>query len=57
MVLAKATPEAHKVISSFKIPHSGDRPGRAHPIIADGRLYLREGDCILCYDLRGQRTG
>ena len=54
MVLAKASPEDYTVISSFKIPHSGDRPGWAHPIIADGKLYVREGDSILCYDVRAK---
>jgi hypothetical protein len=39
-------------VSSFKVPGSGDRPSWAHMVILDGRLYLREGDAILCYDLR-----
>jgi outer membrane protein assembly factor BamB len=52
MALVKASPDEYKVVSSFKIPNSGDRPGWAHPIIAGGRLYLREGDFILCFDVR-----
>ncbi len=51
MGLAKATPEEFKMISSFKIPHAGDRPGWAHPVIAGGKLYIREGDYLLCYDI------
>jgi outer membrane protein assembly factor BamB len=53
MTLAEASPEGHKVLGQFKIPGSGGRPSWSHPVIADGRLYLREGDKILCYELRG----
>lgn len=52
MTLVKATPEAFEELGSFDIPGSGDRPSWAHPVIADGKLYLREGDSILCYQLR-----
>jgi outer membrane protein assembly factor BamB len=52
MVLAKASPEGYEEEGSFKIPHSGSRPSWSHPVITGGKLYLREGDHILCYDLR-----
>jgi len=52
MALAKADPSGFVEVSSFQIPGSGDRPSWAHPVILDGRLYLREGDTILCYDIR-----
>ncbi|NND96664.1 MAG: PQQ-like beta-propeller repeat protein [Pirellulaceae bacterium] len=51
MALAKANPESFDETGSFKIPGSGDRPSWAHPVIVDGRLYLREDDTILCYDV------
>ncbi len=54
MSLAKADPGGFAEISSFQIPGSGDRPSWSHPVILDGRLYLREGDAILCYDVRQQ---
>jgi outer membrane protein assembly factor BamB len=50
--LVKADPAAYAEVSSFKVPGSGDRPSWAHMVILDGRLYLREGDGILCYDVR-----
>ena len=50
--LAKADPSGFAEVSSFQIPGSGDRPSWAHPVILDGRLYLREGDTILCYDIQ-----
>ncbi len=56
MVLAKASPDKYDVISSFKIPQSGDRPGWSHPIIADGKLFIRCEDSIRCYDIRSRST-
>ena len=50
--LVKADPAGYAEVSSFKVPGSGDRPSWAHMVILDGLLYLREGDRILCYDLR-----
>jgi len=52
LALVKADPSGYTEVSSFKVPGSGDRPSWAHIVILDGRLYLREGDAILCYDLR-----
>ena len=51
--LVKADPSGYSEVSSFKVPGSGDRPSWAHAVILDGLLYLREGDAILCYDIRG----
>jgi outer membrane protein assembly factor BamB len=50
--LVKADPAAYTEVSSFQVPGSGDRPSWAHAVIVDGRLYLREGDAILCYDIK-----
>ena len=52
LALVKADPRDYQEVASFKVPGSGDRPSWAHVVILDGRLYLREGDAILCYDLR-----
>jgi outer membrane protein assembly factor BamB len=52
LALVKATPEAYREISAFQIPGSGDRPSWSHPVILDGKLYLREGDRVLCYNVR-----
>jgi outer membrane protein assembly factor BamB len=52
LALVKADPAGYEEVSSFQVPGSGDRPSWAHPVILDGLLYLREGDAILCYDLR-----
>lgn len=55
MVLAEASPAEYKEVSSFQIPGTGngERPSWSHPVILEGKLYLREQDKILCYDIRG----
>ena len=52
LALLEANPAGYKELSAFKIPGSDDRPSWAHVVILDGLLYLREGDRILCYDIR-----
>lgn len=52
LALAKADPADYAEVATFKIPGSDARPSWAHSVILDGRLYLREQDKILCYDLR-----
>jgi outer membrane protein assembly factor BamB len=53
VTMAKVDPEAFVEVSSFKTPGSGERatPSWAHPVIANGKLILREGDAILCYNI------
>jgi outer membrane protein assembly factor BamB len=51
MALIEADPTECKIVSTFKIP-DGSRPSWAHPVIAGGRLYLRDKDRLLCYDVR-----
>ena len=52
--LVKATPKGHDVISQFRIPKGGKGPAWAHPVVCGGRLYLRHGDFLYCYDIRGE---
>jgi outer membrane protein assembly factor BamB len=52
MVLAKADPSEYKEVGSFQVPGSGERPSWAHPVISGGKLYLREHDSILCFNIR-----
>lgn len=54
MVLAKADPSDYTEVGSFKIPDSGNRPSWSHPVILGGKLYLREQDEILCYDIQAK---
>lgn len=50
--LAEATPEGYREKGRFEIPR-GALPTWAHPIISNGRLYLRDQDTIYAYDVKG----
>jgi hypothetical protein len=52
MTLVAASPPAFQETGHFQTPGSGERPSWAHPVVLGGHLYLREGDTILCYDVR-----
>ena len=52
MVLANADPSAYTEVGTFQIPGTGDRPSWAHPVISDGKLFLRENNVILCYNIK-----
>ena len=52
MVLAKANPAEYVEVGSFKVPGSGERPSWSHPVILDGKLYLRENNEILCFNIK-----
>jgi outer membrane protein assembly factor BamB len=53
MALIKASPDAYTLAGTFPI---GSANGKhwAHPVIHDGRLYLRDQDALLCYELRAK---
>ncbi len=53
VALIEATPEGYRLKGSFR-PEYQERESWAHPVIVDGRLYLREQDKLMCYDLRGR---
>jgi outer membrane protein assembly factor BamB len=51
MALIEATPQAYRLKASFELPSHLDNSW-PHPVIANGRLYLRDQDVLMCYDLR-----
>jgi hypothetical protein len=53
MALIEATPEAYRLKASFRLPSHLDNSW-PHPVIANGRLYLRDQDVLMCYDLRAE---
>ena len=48
--LVKPTPDAFEVVSSFKIDRGSDQHW-AHPVIRNGRLYVRHGEVLMVYDI------
>lgn len=53
VALVEATPEAYREHGRFKIESHG-RPSWAHPVVAGGRLYLRDQQSLAAYDVRGE---
>ncbi|MCB1043839.1 MAG: PQQ-like beta-propeller repeat protein [Acidobacteria bacterium] len=48
--LVDPNPKNMKVVSSFKV-EKGSSHHWAHPVITDGRLYVRHGDVLLAYNI------
>ena len=51
--LAEATPTGYKELGRFKIPDQG-LPSWAHPVVSDGRLYIRDQRTLAAYDVRAR---
>jgi len=49
--LAEATSSGYREKGRFDIPDKG-LPSWAHPVISDGRLYVRNQDALLAYDIK-----
>ena len=50
MTLQKLTPDGFQTVGSFQVGEGKDI--WAHPVICNGRLYLRVQEQLLCYDIR-----
>jgi outer membrane protein assembly factor BamB len=51
--LVRPNPKNFDVISSFELTE-GSGPHWAHPVIEDGKLYIRHGDVLLVYDIKNE---
>jgi outer membrane protein assembly factor BamB len=51
--LAEATPSGYREKGRFDIPDKG-YPSWAHPVVSDGRLYVRNQDTLLVYDIKAR---
>ncbi len=51
IALIKATTEGMIQTGSFDQPQRSDTQAWAHPVIAGGKLYLRDQNVLLCYDV------
>jgi outer membrane protein assembly factor BamB len=51
MALIEANPQERNIVGQFRIPESGD-PSWSHPVVINGRLYLREQDKLYVHDVR-----
>jgi len=53
VALAEATPEAYREHGRFKIESHG-RSSWAHPVVIDGRFYIRDQESLTAYDVRAK---
>ena len=49
--LIEASPKGYTEKGAFKLA-TVDGPSWSHPVIHNGRLYLRDQNTLMCYDLR-----
>jgi outer membrane protein assembly factor BamB len=54
--LVEASPQGWKENGRFEIPQKSARPRRdggiwAHPVVANGKLYLRDHELLFCFDI------
>ncbi len=54
VALVEAFPAGYKEHGILKQPERGKERAWPHPIIAGGRLYLRDQDNLFCYDIKGK---
>ena len=52
VALIEATPSAYKLKGSFKPDYVSRNPCWSQPVVLDGKLYLRDQDKLMCYDVR-----
>ncbi|HMP15604.1 MAG TPA: PQQ-binding-like beta-propeller repeat protein [Gemmatales bacterium] len=53
MALVKVNPAKAEVVSKFKLPYDSGKPSWPHPVICNGKLYIRDMDVIMVFDLKG----
>jgi len=51
-ILIEPSPKGFLERGRFEQPDRSDAPAWPHPVIANGKLYLRDQDVLLCYDVK-----
>jgi outer membrane protein assembly factor BamB len=52
MVLVEANPKKYVELSRFNQPERSKAKAWSHPVIANGKLYLRDQNVLFCYDVK-----
>jgi outer membrane protein assembly factor BamB len=53
--LVEATPEEYKEKGRIELTDHGKLPAWPHPVVANGRLYLRDQGVLVCYDIKAEK--
>ncbi|MFT3879352.1 MAG: PQQ-like beta-propeller repeat protein [Gemmatales bacterium] len=54
MALVKINHEKDEVVSKFTLPYDSGKPSWPHPVICNGKLYIRDMDVLMCFDVKGK---
>ena len=54
MILFEPNSKEYLERGRFVQPERTDKPAWAHPVIANGKLYIRDQDVLLCYDVKAK---
>jgi outer membrane protein assembly factor BamB len=54
VALIEATPDGYHELGRFEQPDRSDQLSWSHPVVAGGKLYLRDQDVLLCYDIKAK---
>jgi outer membrane protein assembly factor BamB len=54
MLLIEPSPKQYLERGRFDQPDRSRQPAWVHPVIANGRLYLRDQDVLFCYDVKAK---
>lgn len=52
IALVEANPAKYVEHGQFKQPDRSKQPAWPHPVVANGKLYIRDWDILLCYDVK-----
>jgi outer membrane protein assembly factor BamB len=54
VLLIEPSPKAYIERGRFEQPERIAKPAWAHPVIANGKLYIRDEDTLFCYDIQSE---
>ncbi len=54
IMLIEASPSGFKSHGKFNPPDRSDKNSWPHPVVAGGKLYIRDQDVLLCFDVKGK---
>jgi outer membrane protein assembly factor BamB len=54
VILFEPSPKEYLERGRFQHPDRSEAPDWTHPVVANGKLYLRDQDVLLCYDVKAK---
>jgi outer membrane protein assembly factor BamB len=54
VALVEANPARYVENGKFEQPDRSGEPAWSHPVVANGKLYVRDWDILLCYDVKSK---